>query len=325
MTRSPRTGTSLARFFPAALVVPLVAGVILGVLFQKYYGAGRLLAVLGLRAMTGTPPVLLPPEGGTVGLPEHVHGRVSLFILAGQSNMSGRGDLPAGETADPRIFTFGNDYRWRPALEPVDDPSGQVDSVSEDGGGDPAAFGPALSFARALVDQRPDLTIGLIPCAKGNSTIVDWRRHPSDATLYGSCVKRVRAASTAGGVSGLLFLQGEADALTPESNRHRTLSVEDYGARFSAVIDGLRQDLSRPDLPVVFAQIGTNNAPLAFANWDRIREQQRATQLTCGAMIVTDDLPLRDGVHFTTASYRVIGRRFAAAYLGVIADTRCPS
>jgi hypothetical protein len=31
-------------------------------------------------------------------------------------------------------------------------------------------------------------------------------------------------------------------------------------------------------------------------------------------MIATDDLPLKDEVHFTTDSYREIGRRFAEAY-----------
>jgi hypothetical protein len=31
-------------------------------------------------------------------------------------------------------------------------------------------------------------------------------------------------------------------------------------------------------------------------------------------MITTDDLPLADGVHFTTHSYQVIGERFAEAF-----------
>jgi hypothetical protein len=76
-------------------------------------------------------------------------------------------------------------------------------------------------------------------------------------------------------------------------------------------------------LPVVFAQIGTQTAPLAFTQWEIIREQQRAVRLSCASMIATDDLPLRDAVHFTTASYRIIGRRFAAAYLNLIDSPDC--
>ena len=45
---------------------------------------------------------------------------LKVFILAGQSNMSGHDDLsdsvPSGH---PRAFVFGNDYRWRQATEPL--------------------------------------------------------------------------------------------------------------------------------------------------------------------------------------------------------------
>jgi hypothetical protein len=83
---------------------------------------------------------------------------------------------------------------------------------------------------------------------------------------------------------------------------------------FTTFITNLRKDLHEPDLPVVFAQIGATWTPEAFPNWDIVREQQRSTQLPNTAMIVTDDLPLMDGLHFTTDSYRIIGKRFAEAY-----------
>ncbi len=35
-------------------------------------------------------------------------------------------------------------------------------------------------------------------------------------------------------------------------------------------------------------------------------------------MITTDDLALKDGVHFTSESYQTIGGRFAEAYLNLI-------
>ena len=37
-------------------------------------------------------------------------------------------------------------------------------------------------------------------------------------------------------------------------------------------------------------------------------------------MIVTDDLALKDYVHFTTESYQIIGQRFAKAYLNVLLE-----
>jgi hypothetical protein len=53
-------------------------------------------------------------------------------------------------------------------------------------------------------------------------------------------------------------------------------------------------------------------------NWNLIKEQQDSVALPMTTMIITDDLPLMDGVHFTTDSYRIIGKRFAEAYWELI-------
>ena len=37
-------------------------------------------------------------------------------------------------------------------------------------------------------------------------------------------------------------------------------------------------------------------------------------------MIRSDDLPLFDGLHFTAASYQVIGLRFAGAYWELVSE-----
>jgi len=73
-----------------------------------------------------------------------------------------------------------------------------------------------------------------------------------------------------------------------------------------------------PDLPVIFAQIGTTTEPEIFINWEIVKKQQFAVQLPYVAMITTDDLALRDSVHFTPESYTEIGNRFATAYLTLI-------
>jgi hypothetical protein len=255
-------------------------------------------------------------------LPDRFLGKLSLFVLAGQSNMSGRGELPQTQTGHPRVFLFGTDYRWKAALEPVDDPAGQVDDVSKDAVPDAARYGPGLSFGIWVADERPDLAIALVPCAKGDTTIGEWQRNLSDSTLYGSCLKRIRAASVGGVLSGLLFFQGEADAQDP-ARSSRAVASSDYATRFEAFVHSLRSDLSSPSMPVVFAQIGTQRSPQFFTNWETIREQQRAVSLGCSAMISTDDLPLGDNVHFTTDGYRIIGQRFASAYLELIGGGGC--
>jgi hypothetical protein len=214
------------------------------------------------------------------------------------------------------VFTFGNDYHWHVAAEPVDDPAGQVDKVSQDAW---AGAGPSLAFALALTERDPARVIGLIPCAKEETTIADWQRNLSDRSLYGSCLKRARAASTMGQVAGLLFFQGETDAADPKLFPNQSLRPEQWASNFAAMVNDFREDLALPQLPVVLAQIGTTTYSSEIAPyWEIVRTQQRSVQLPATAMITTDDLALQDEVHFATPSYQVIGRRFAEAYWGLV-------
>ena len=298
------------------ILIASAIGLVLGVLLQKYYSSGNILDILGgddpsnlLRNATGI------REGN---VPEEYKGKLQILILAGQSNMSGRGDLPAqGTTEDPRIYVFGNDYHWRLAVEPIDDAANQVDKVSE---ALDAGFGPAPSFAATVLERCPDMVIGLIPCATGNSSIYEWRKSWTDDTLYGSCLKRTRAASAKGKVAGLLFFQGEADALDPKQYRKRTLLPDQWEENLLLFVRNWRTDLGLPELPVVFAEIGTTSAPDKFPNWAIVQEQQRGVQLPFVAMIPTQDLALKDEVHFTTQSYQMIGQRFAEAYLDILEE-----
>jgi hypothetical protein len=254
------------------------------------------------------------PVKSVPAIPEAFHGQLALFILAGQSNMSGRGELPSEQSANPRVFMFANDYRWRVATEPIDDPSGQVDEVSKDGD---AGFGPGLTFALSLLRWKPDMLIGLIPCAKGASSIAAWQRHLSEDSLYGSCLKRIRAATTVGTVAGLLFFQGETDALDPAEHPNQSPSPFSYASKFSAFLHDLRGEISQLNLPVVFTQIGTHAAQNTYRYWNHVKEQQKKSDVSCAAMITTDDLAIRDAVHFTTESYQIIGERYAEAFLNL--------
>jgi hypothetical protein len=248
-------------------------------------------------------------------IPQEYHGGMRLFILTGQSNMVGWAPIPEGEPTDPRVYVFGKDYRWRIANHPIEDATNQVDMVSENR---IAGFGPAMDFALASLERHPDIVIGLIPCAKNSSGIIQWQRDLSDQTLYGSCLKRIRAASPMGEIAGILFFQGETDAVDPIRYPDPPPHPSEWSALFTAFVTDLRNDLDQPDLPVVFAQIGSNWAPEVYPNWDFIMQQQASLQLPMSAMITTFDLPLHDGIHYTTDSYRIIGRRFAEAYWNIV-------
>jgi hypothetical protein len=292
----------------------LLTGIFLGVVIQKYYGIGSLLREAGVSYPTRT-PIPRPTDPVGFDVPPAYQGQISLFILAGQSNMVGMAPVPDQQNVDLKIYVFGNDYRWRVAEEPVDNSDGQIDPVSFDR---VPGFGPSLAFAAAVRRERPEMVIGLIPCAKSSSGIIEWQPSMSDQALYGSCLKRARAASPMGHYAGILFFQGETDTVDaarfPRFDPHPT----EWSALFSTFVNNMREDLHAPELPVVFAQIAANTYPNEVSYWELVKEQQRSTQLPHTAMITTDDLPLMDDLHFTADSYRIIGERFAAAYLELV-------
>ena len=80
-----------------------------------------------------------------------VDNNLYLIALAGQSNMTGAGDvklLPVGfPTNGPRIWNFTNADTWEPAREPIDSNDRQVDTVSRDRH---PGVGPALAMADAF-------------------------------------------------------------------------------------------------------------------------------------------------------------------------------
>jgi hypothetical protein len=311
--------TRSLRYLPALFVIVFASGVLIGSIVQKYYRGSEEIRVIGptnIPALMSSRVIVPPSVIAEPGIPEEFLGRLSLFILAGQSNMSGRGDLPPKQSIHPKIFVFGNDYRWKIAREPIDAAQGQVDLVSED---KEAAFGPGLAFATYLLEARPEMAVGLIPCAKASTSIVEWQRNLSETSLYGSCLKRIRAATTMGAVVAMLFFQGESDALDPDRFSTRSPSASSYAEAFATFVGDLRKDVSLPSMPVVFAQIGTHKAAADYVNWEIVKEQQRRIKLACAVMITTDDLAVADEVHFTTESYRLIGQRYADAFLQLTA------
>lgn len=246
-------------------------------------------------------------------------GELDIFILAGQSNMSGRGalaELPPGFPRHiDRISVYANDGRWRVAAEPLDDPAGQIDAVSRD---DNPGVGPGLAFADAYAAANPERSLGLVPCAKGGSRMIDWSPDASRERLYGSCLARVREASKRGRPRALLWYQGESDT-------RRGDDVAAWPDRLATLVDALRRDLGAPDLAVVVVRL----PPIAsdvmveqrLAYWDDLRRVQASLRLRCASVL---DVPTAgyqpDGVHLSTASQLALGRSLADALPSVTCE-----
>lgn len=174
--------------------------------------------------------------------PEEVKPK-NIFILAGQSNMAGRGGLntpkwdgkiPYESNPNPNILQLALDKSWVQAHEPL--------HVGIDYG-KTVGIGPGLPFANAILTKDPSFgVIGLVPCAKGATKIKQWAL---GTKMYKRLVDRAKASLQSGGkIQALIWYQGESDT-------NRKADAESYKSRLEKFFQDFRRDLNAPDLPII--------------------------------------------------------------------------
>jgi hypothetical protein len=255
------------------------------------------LTLIVLGACSGT----IPPS--PVAAKRDTPPSMQLFLLAGQSNMAGRGDIAAqDQIVHPRIFVLNRQLEWVPAVEPLhfDKPV--------------AAVGPGLSFARELAGRDADAVIGLIPAAVGGSPITAWEPGvtyvETGAKPYDDALLRTRHALRYGELRAILWHQGESDA-NPQA-------APQYEARLRALIARLRSELGAAELPVLIGQLGQWPERPWDEAWRQVDAAHRAVARSVpGVRFVGSDGLAHKGdvLHFDAAAARELGRRYAEAYL----------
>ena len=229
-----------------------------------------------------------------------------LFLLAGQSNMAGRGKVADEDRRPhPRVLALGKDGKWHPAIDPL-----HWDKSS-------AGVGLGKSFAIALAEKNPDITIGLIPTACGGSPISTWepggyhgqtKSHP-----YDDAIKRASSAMADGTLKGILWHQGESDC-KPEL-------AEKYEQRLTDLIARFRKELDAADVPFIIGQLGQFKA----RPWNDARIQVDAAHQAVAkkdphaGFVSSDDLTSNpDNIHFDAKSLCEFGKRYADVYTELI-------
>jgi hypothetical protein len=223
-----------------------------------------------------------------------------LYALIGQSNMAGRGAVGPDDTeVHPRVFCLDRSKQWVPAADPLhfDKPI--------------AGVGPGLAFGKAMAEQDPGITVGLIPCAAGGSPIRTWQpggyweqtsSHPYDDTLACCTI-----AQQSGVLKGFLWHQGESDSNQQDAAR--------YLERLTELVSRLRTVLQVPQAAFVVATLGdffvARNAWVTTIN-DVL--ERLALEVENAACVSAAGLAHNgDDLHFDAASARELGRRYAQA------------
>ncbi|KAL3690387.1 hypothetical protein R1sor_016696 [Riccia sorocarpa] len=231
--------------------------------------------------------------------------------------MSGRGgivtlenetrtwDHAVPEEADPpadcSILRLSAELHWEIAKEPLhhDIDLGKVCGV-----------GPGLVFAASVLRSLKEKgkktnTIGLVPCAIGGTSIVEWEK---GTKLYDQMINRTEAALQHGGtLKALLWYQGESDAVTKEL-------ADAYQTRLEKFFTDVRCDLKAENLPILQVKI--------TGSWSFLEEVRNAqSSVRVPGVYTIDALGLAlnpDNIHLTTLSETKVGTDLAEKYVNDI-------
>ncbi|MCS7044403.1 MAG: sialate O-acetylesterase [Bryobacteraceae bacterium] len=246
-----------------------------------------------------------------------------LWVLAGQSNMEGVGNLEELPLPSALVNSLDMTDTWVVAEDPLHRLVDAADRVHwrKNAKGEIARLegeelrkwiaarrkgaGAGLPFALEMV-RRTGVPVGLIPCAHGGTSMDQWSPELKDRggdSLYGAMLRRIRLAG--GRVRGVLWYQGESDA-----NEKAAPLFEEKFRRF---IQALRQDTGQRDLPFYYVQIGRHVANAPGGPWDMVQDAQLRveSQLPNVWMTTCVDCELDDGIHVGTDDLRLLGVRLA--------------
>lgn len=226
-----------------------------------------------------------------------------VYLLAGQSNMVGRGVCNELETPydDPLpAVNFWHNGGWT-ALRP-----GFGHTTDH--------FGPEVSFGRAIAAAYPDDDIYLVKYAVGATNLaVDWK---PGVINPGPCYTAFKSAANAAlddlrdkelspVVAGMLWMQGESDALNAGY-------AAAYQTNLTNFIQCVRDDFDADNMEFVMGQILTTYGTPTDNAKVRLAQQTVAELDGRAAWFPTDDLQIGEvGGHYGTQGQIDLGLLYA--------------
>lgn len=251
-----------------------------------------------------------------------------IYLCFGQSNMEGNAQPEAvdKEYVDPRFQTlscvdFNNPARtmgqWYTAYPPI---------VRQYTG-----LGMADYFGRTMVEQLPEnIKVGVVDVAIGGtdikgffseevaeylSTAPDWLKNSYaayDNDPYKRLVDMAKIAQQQGVIKGILLHQGETNN-----------GQQDWPQRVKVIYERLLTDLGLQaiDVPLLVGEVVGAAAGGACALHNTIIAQVPSVIPTAHVISSAGCDCVADHLHFTAASYRTMGRRYAKKMLQLLGYT----
>lgn len=228
---------------------------------------------------------------------------IHAFLMIGQSNMAGRGNIADVERIDNPHLKMLRNGRWQPMLAPVN----------------PDRFFSGVSLAESFADayqKDHGVDVGLIPCADGGTQMAQWKE---GGLLFDHAVMQTRLAERTATLAGVLWHQGESDCLPGLSAVYREKLEAFYAA--------LTRALHLENVPFIVGGLGDFLGELEKekAHFQSVNDQIRsfATAHPMTAFASAEGLAGKpDHLHFSAVSQREFGLRYYAAFKTVEPQNR---
>jgi hypothetical protein len=234
-----------------------------------------------------------------------------IYLLFGQSNMEGAAPIEAQDrTTNDRVKvmanlncsnlgrTYGNWYTASPPLNRCW-----------------SGLGPGDYFGKTMAEGMPSsVTIGLVPAAVSGTPIELYQKSApigrNDADIpaqfnggYAWLLDMAKKAQDMGVIKGIIFHQGESNT----NNQEWKFKVQE-------IVTDLRADLAIGDVPFIAGELLYADYN-ACCHWHNTEINKLPGLINNSFVVSAAGLPGMDAAHFTTESYRELGKRYAEIML----------
>ena len=242
-------------------------------------------------------------------------GATYVFLLAGQSNMSGMastGGLPSDLKGKQDNVLIHVD----PTMDGASSKKGKWLTLEPGFGYNSSQFGPELAFAAKLTKKYPGVKLALIKSSvSGTDLDKQWRPPSSGGTagkLYTNFVSEIKTAMGSlenkekAKIKGMLWMQGEADAMNASM-------ANNYKTNLKNFIEDIRSEVKVDDLPFIAANIDEQST---WANYAIVNNAMNAIAKEMENVMTFPTKGFQtDKIHYQTEGMIDLGEAFADAVI----------
>ena len=225
---------------------------------------------------------------------------LDIIFAIGQSNMSGRGEIPVVDSGVMKeVYLLNRDGNFEPGAQPLNKYSTirkelKIQGVSP-------SYSCMLNLQTAL--NKP---LGLVMNPQGGSSIKLWFK-PGKVN-YDESLARAKEAQKHGKLIAIIWNQGSSDNKDAQAD-----NFENYKANLKEMVEHFRKDLNEPNLPFICGELSERPD---FIDFNNVVVRKIKEYIPNSDYVTAEGTKLlEDNIHFDAESARKLGERYAQKVL----------